>query len=151
PDQRDTREDRIERPYPRQALVLDHRRADRGRCDAGHRAQPTVERFLRLLFLDGVAGHGIAEERQRHEHQDDEDEHDQPRNSKTLGSMSWLDDFRRSPKRGRIPVATKRPVSIPSASTPSRWNVNISWNMIVSPSIPAISLTLVTLRVPSVS
>ena len=26
--------------------------------------------------------------------------------------MSWLDDLRRSPKRGRIPVATKRPVTI---------------------------------------
>src|SRR6185503_2858805 len=55
----------------------------------------------------------------------------------------------RSQTLGLTPVARKRPVTLPSCVMPAFSNAKISCMVITSPSMPVISETLVTLRVPS--
>src|SRR4029453_4302015 len=56
----------------------------------------------------------------------------------------------RSAHLGRMPVARKRPQTMPSGRTPVLSKTNRSCIVMTSPSIPVISLMAVTFRVPSV-
>src|SRR5690606_13643827 len=59
--------------------------------------------------------------------------------------------FRRSAHLGRTPVARNRPISLFSGEMPAFSNAKISCMVMTAPSMPVISDTLVTLRVPSLS
>src|SRR4051812_44797314 len=88
---------------------------------------------------------------------DDEDQEGEKhqRTSVTPSNMSpgrWMPDcFSFSQHFGRMPVARKRPITLPSPVIPIFSKTKISCMVMMSPSMPVISETLVTLREPSLS
>src|SRR5262249_19542329 len=97
---------------------------------------------------DPVAGEHRA--RADREHDQGEEHH---RTSVTPSNMSagrWIPDaLRRRRASGGTPVARTLPMTLPSWLTPSFSNTKMSCMVMTSPSMPVISETVVTLRVPS--
>src|SRR5262249_36201651 len=124
------------------------------RAEGGHVAQA-------LVHLPGrEESREVDDRRVGAHHQGDDEREDQQRDphqrtSVTPSNMSagrlMPEARRRSQTFGRTPVALKRPMTLPSWVTPSFSNVKISCMVMISPSMPVISETLVTLRVPSLS
>ena len=65
------------------------------------------------------------------------------------GGSGRPDAASRSVHFGRMPVARKRPSTLPFGATPVRSNTKMSCIVITSPSMPVISVIAVTRRVPS--
>src|SRR5262249_7450931 len=119
---------------------------------AGHVLEAAVHLAIRQesgQMHDGGVG--------AHDEGDYEDENDERekhhRTSVTPSNMSagrWMPDaFRRSAHLGRTPVGRNRPTTLPSCVTPTFSKMKISCMVMMSPSMPVISETLVILRVPS--
>src|SRR5262249_8236514 len=121
---------------------------------ARHVLQPRLETASREHPRQRGDRHEAAEDHAGAE-QEDEDRRRHQRTSVTPSNMSggrWMPDaFRRSQTFGRTPVARNRPTTLPSWVTPIFSKTKISCIVITSPSIPVISETLVTLRVPSLN
>src|SRR5215203_623005 len=105
----------------------------------------------RTLLVSAVSGQQVSAEHQeqsKHKYEKRYDHCNYISSKKTRGNCK-PQAFKRSAKRGRIPVGLKRPITMPCESTPVLSYMKISCMVIVSPSMPVISEIDVTRRVPS--
>src|SRR5262245_12627171 len=95
----------------------------------------------------------IGPKNEPHSNEEHQRNENHQRTSVTPSNMSagkWMPEaFSRSLHLGRTPVARNRPITLPSCVTPAFSKRKISCIVMMSPSMPVISLMLVTFLVPS--